>query len=87
MKAIGVALLLFSLTGCGTYHTLEELEEQAMLTGDWSAVEQRERTIAKRKSRSAACPGKTMLYCESWGVSERCTCLSRETFQNTLDRW
>ena len=30
------------LTGCVSMPTLEQLEEQAFLTGDWSAVEQRE---------------------------------------------
>ena len=39
------------LGGCGSYSTLEELEQEAMLTGDWSRVEQRERILAKRAMR------------------------------------
>ena len=64
MKCIAIVLGLFLLGGCGTYHTLEELEDQAMLTGDWSQVERRESKIAMRTGRSGmSCPsGMTYLW-------------------------
>ena len=49
----GMALLvLVLLGGCGTYTSLEQLEATAMLTGDWSEVEKRERIIARRNLRA-----------------------------------
>lgn len=88
MKAVGVVLLLLCLAGCGTYQTLEELEQEALLTGDWSAVEKRERIIAKRRQRSGPmCPAGRTKYCERWGANERCSCISRDTLRDTLNRW
>ena len=88
MKAIGVVLLILGLSGCGTFQTLEELEQEAMISGDWSAVEKRERIIAKRRSRSSSvCPAGQMNYCENWGATERCGCVRRDLLQNTLNRW
>ncbi len=74
-----VMLLLgvFFLVGCVSMPTLEELEEQAFLTGDWSAVEKRERLIAKRDSmRGPKCPAGTMAYCEGRMGQKRCGCIS-----------
>ncbi len=57
--------------------TLEQLEEQAFLTGDWSAVEKRERLIAKRDSmRGPKCPAGMMAYCERRMGQKRCGCIS-----------
>ena len=74
-----VLLLLgvFFLVGCISMPTLEQLEEQAFLTGDWSAVEKRERLIAKRDSmRGPKCPAGTMAYCEVRLGQKRCGCIS-----------
>ena len=88
MKAMGLALLFLLLGGCGSYQTLEELERQAFVTGDWSEVNKRERIIAKRRNRMGlACGSGTTQYCESWGASERCTCVSSVSLRDTLDRW
>ena len=43
MKTIGTILVGFLLVACEPVPTLEELEDQANLTGDWSQVEKRER--------------------------------------------
>ncbi len=52
------------LTGCVSMPTLEQLEDQALLTGDWSAVEQREKLIARRDSRRGMkCPTYMVAYC------------------------
>ena len=88
MKALGLAILLLTLGGCGTYQTLEELEQQAFQTGDWSEVEKRERIIAKRRMRSGTmCAPGTTQYCENWGGTSRCTCVSGNTLRETLERW
>ena len=88
MKALGLVLLCCLLGGCGTYHTLEELEAQALVTGDWSAVEQRERILAKRRQRHAqVCPTGKTLFCEQWGATEKCTCMKGADLRNILDSW
>ena len=66
------------LTGCVSMPTLEQLEEQALLTGDWSAVEQREKSIAKRDSRRGMkCPNGMIAYCEQRLGQKRCACISK----------
>ena len=84
MKHLRVVLLLMLLGGCGTYHTLEELEEQAIRTGDWSEVERRERILARQKYRSGyRCPPGQVFYCEQ----RRCACVQDEdvhAFLNSL---
>ena len=76
MKALGLAILLLVLGGCGSYQTLEELEQQAFVSGDWSEVEKRERIMAKRRARSGSmCGGGTTQYCETWGATSKCACV------------
>ena len=71
--------------GCGHYASLEQLEEQALVTGDWSAVEERERIIAKRKARRApTCPSGYMAYCETMMANKKCTCVSKENMVGLL---
>jgi len=68
---------VFFLTGCVSMPTLEELEAQAFLTGDWSAVEKREKLIAKRDlMRGPRCPAGTTAYCEQRLGPKRCACVS-----------
>ncbi len=82
MKHLKVVLLLMLLGGCGTYHTLEELEEQAIRTGDWSGVERRELILARQKYRSGyRCPRGTVSYCEN----RRCACIRDEAMRDLLD--
>ena len=79
---LGAGLLT---AGCGTYSTLEELEQQALITGDWSAVEQRERVIARRKARRGLnCPAGYMAYCETMIAKKRCTCVNKELMVGVL---
>jgi hypothetical protein len=88
MKRIGLVLTLMILGGCGTYHTLDELENQALLTGDWSEVERRERIIARRQGRSGlSCPSGLTRYCERWGADQRCTCIQTDDVQQMLIGW
>ena len=84
MKGLAILGLLLFLGGCGTYTPLEELEAQAMLTGDWSVVERRERVIARRKARDAAlCPEGTVAVCVDRVGKNECSCV-RNSVVHTL---
>jgi len=73
------------LAGCVSMPTLEQLEEQALLTGDWSAVEQREKLIAKRDSRRGVkCPTGMIAYCEQRFGQKRCACVSKSEMTSLL---
>ena len=78
MKGLGILFLVLMLGGCAAAPTLEELEDQALLTGDWSQVEKRERTIARRTAAEPlGCADGYVSYCETRAVSARCSCVSR----------
>jgi len=84
MKGITILALLL-LSGCGTFTTLEQLEATAMLTGDWSEVEKRERTIQRRKLRAGSqCPPGAIAYCHSYMSNNRCTCVKSEVIHSLL---
>ena len=88
MKCMVVVLGLFLLGGCGTYHTLEELEDQALVTGDWSEVERRESKIAMRTGQSGmSCPAGMTYLCQRGGVADRCDCVAFDDVQNSLVDW
>lgn len=88
MKCIVVILGFLLLGGCGTYHTLEDLEDQAMVTGDWSEVERRERKIAMRTGRSGvSCPAGRTNVCQRWGATERCACVAFDDVRSSLADW
>lgn len=70
-------------TGCASVKTLEELEMEAAVTGDWSEVEKRERLIARRNPAAAlSCPTGYVAYCEKYVGDQRCGCVSRRVMQN-----
>ena len=85
MKVL-VLLGVLILTGCASYQTLEQLETQAFLTGDWSAVEQRQRIIAKRQAlRGVQCPTGYVAFCEKrMGRLHRCSCVQNEQIRALL---
>jgi hypothetical protein len=73
------------LTGCVSMPTLEELEAQAFLSGDWSAVEKREKLIAKRDFlRGPQCPAGTIAYCERRLGQKRCGCVANADMRALL---
>ena len=84
MKGITILALLL-LSGCGSFTTLEQLEATAMLTGDWSEVEKRERIIERRKLRAGPeCPPGTIAYCQSYVSNDRCNCVRSEVIHSLL---
>ena len=84
MKGL-VVLTMALLVGCVEFKTLEELEFAALESGDWSAVHQRERKIAKREAQKAArCPSGHIRVCRNRVRDEQCYCASEEHVSEIL---
>ena len=85
MKGLSVFFLVLLLGGCAAGPTLEELEDQAVLTGDWSQVEKRERTIARRQAEEPLdCAKGYMSYCETRMATTRCSCVSHSVMRDAF---
>ena len=86
MKPMAILLCVALLSGCSTYTPLEQLTAQALQSGDWSKVEQRERYMARRKRHAAppSCPAGTVPLCISRGGSNICQCVSRGSTDGIL---
>jgi hypothetical protein len=83
---IPIAIAILGLSACGTTPSLEELEHQAMLTGDWSEVEKRERMIMRREARRGIECGDGMIgYCQGSFGRERCTCVTSAVVRTTFE--
>lgn len=84
MRLLGVfALVCFA--GCTASPTLQELEMQAFVSGDWAQVEKREAALARRQTRSAAlCPNGYIGYCEVRLGKRKCTCTGRNELLSVL---
>ena len=77
MRIISIAVVCL-LIGCVNEPTVEELEAQALISGDWSEVEKRERSIAKREnSQALSCPQGMMNYCYDKMSEKTCECVPR----------
>jgi len=73
------------LAGCASGPSMERLEERALVTGDWSAVEARERSIQRRAMRAGIkCPSGFINYCETRAATERCACINRKTLYSLM---
>jgi len=84
MKVI-LILTACLLAGCASGPSLEQLEQKALVTGDWSAVEARERSIQRRSSRMGTkCPPELINYCETSMATERCACINRKAFYSLM---
>lgn len=88
MKRIIIISALVLLAGCSSLVPMEQLEAEAIRTGDWSLVEQRERIIARRNLRSNLnCPPRTTGYCEIGPAGEKCVCVESDIIRASLDDW
>ena len=89
MKHLGLVVLLGAcLLACTSAPTLDELVYQANLSGDWSAVEQHERLVDKRRSRlGASCPQGQLAYCEPRAASKRCECVSGDNVRSVFSSY
>ena len=79
MKLLSL-ILLFGLVACAGQRSLEELEQEALVTGDWSQVEKKERAL----SRSGLVPGSScdaglVLFCGQKGPDQVCECVPAYT--------
>lgn len=85
MKGLLSIFSILLLVGCADFKTLEELEFAALQSGDWFAVEQREKNIARRKAQQGIrCPSGLLPLCEQRGRRARCSCTSRDEIQVLL---
>lgn len=77
---ISCLVVLVGLAACASRPTVEELEDEALATGDWSAVEEREQMDRKmgRYIPDEECPNGEALYCEKKGEREECNCVSSQ---------
>ncbi len=71
-------MVLCLLVGCVARAPLAELEEEALMTGDWSAVEMHKKMERKlnRVQSEPECPGGRALLCHAQGEKEICECVS-----------
>jgi len=73
-----VAMLLMVIVGCAARTPIEELQAEAEITGDWSAVQQHQR-MDRRMNRvqgEEACNNGYVLACFTKGEREECGCVS-----------
>ncbi len=64
---------------------MAELERLALQTGDWSAVEQRERMMLRRKASPAiSCSPGLLAVCRKSYGKQTCACLDRDEFWSTF---
>jgi hypothetical protein len=78
MRHIALFVVL-TLAGCSSLTSLEELEAEAIETGDWSEVERRERVLREQKRTAEFdCPdGMTLVCIDNGGGGEECLCRRR----------
>lgn len=75
MKSIVIVSLLL-LAACGNRPTLEQLEDEALVSGDWSKVEARERDDLHDQRQSAVrCPSGQIASCKTHLSPDNCRCV------------
>ena len=74
MRLIG-GILLVILAGCAGSPTLEELEDEAIVSGDWSAVEEREELLKRKGKNVLQCPSGFVSSCYEVGLRVDCKCV------------
>lgn len=86
MKILAILISAMLVGACGSYRTIEELEAEATLTGDWSLVERREAQIARKKARKGpSCGSGEIAYCTVSFGDMRCSCGSATALRRTFD--
>ena len=89
-QGMKTALIIFLvlLMGCSNRPTLEELEDQALVTGDWTAVEERERELRARAALTGEqepCPENATRVCFEKGMDVDCTCMKGGVYSGAHD--
>ena len=68
-------ILMCLLAGCAAKPTLEQLEDEAIVSGDWSAVEKREQSSNQLDPiNGRSCLNGRPLICVKDGAREECAC-------------
>ncbi len=85
MKRLGILGVLLLMVACAPMKSLEELEAEALRSGDWSLVEEREALIAKRNARRPLqCPGGQVSVCEKSVGRYRCQCIGKAAIMDAF---
>jgi hypothetical protein len=72
-----ILLITIVLAGCAARPSFEELEQEALSSGDWSAVESREGMLERRRvANTSSCSGRETQVCIEQGADDDCFCLS-----------
>lgn len=70
------ALVFFALLGCVGPETLDELEDQALISGDWTEVEKREQMLRRKSMKDGPdCADGLTSVCYEQGMSMNCECI------------
>lgn len=70
------AIVIVFLAGCSGSPTLQELEDQALVSGDWSAVEEREQLLERKgEGKALDCPTGYLSTCFEVGLRMECACV------------
>ena len=77
------------VAGCAAGPSLEQLERQALLTGDWSAVEKREHAAEHAASRRALrdgirCASGQIGVCDNRQLVRPCRCVNSDSVYAAL---
>ncbi len=75
---IVILVMLVIVVGCAQRPTLDQLEDEALVTGEWTAVERREEIIKKRLEATApGCPVGLSKDCLEELSGIQCYCIQR----------
>ena len=84
------ALLAWLILGSACAVPTQQLVDEALITGDWSEVEQREAALSRRQVReqSMHCGQNEVGYCKASGRLKKqvCTCERYADVRNALDQ-
>lgn len=86
MRILGLVALCF-LVGCASRPSIEELEAEAVASGDWAAVEKRERLLQRRDPGTGSiCPAGYVFFCYDHLFGERCECVPSQALRGYISR-
>lgn len=71
-RTLFVGLVLITLSGCAS--TMDELVSEAIKTGDWSLVNERQNVLASTRQQN--CGARETLYCETRLNTTNCSCVA-----------
>lgn len=80
MRRFLTVVVLLTASACSGYPSMALLYDEAKATGDWSAVELRERKDAARDALSSCLRGGGRHYC----VGGDCRCISQQQMRRIL---